>query len=216
MANQKNVTSLYVYSRICPIHFSSITWVLIGGAGFVIALMSLLEKDNQWITYVGLLLLLVSISRFLFRRIIILTSYSTYKNFKSLLDFDLSGWETIPIEAGVLNSDHWAINCSIEIDIRENNNPLNLNIISDALVIFKENANSRFYSGSHGADARKKWNLDGPLKISGSASRLVIGDIYEIIQVYLKAIHKESRIIKKVTIDWGDTVEYIKFKKPVR
>ncbi len=79
-------------------------------------------------------------------------------------------------------------------------------MINDALVLFAKDANSHFYETVWGKMESSHWKFVHALKIKGDANREVMGDMYHLIQVYLKPIHQKHPVIKSVRIVIGDKV----------
>lgn len=201
--------SFRVYRKIFPSKFKPFLWVIIFivPAAIVILIWLLDDSLGIWALYAGL----VSISLFILRIIIEFLrkvfTYKTYKNFISKPPFPIEGWEKIGSNPKLFkDSTYWADDCSVEVFLFDTTGGPHIKMINDALVLFAKDANSHFYATPLGKMESSHWKFVHALKIKGDANKEVIGDLYKLIQFYLKPIHQQYPVIQSVRVVIGDRV----------
>lgn len=201
--------SFQVYRKIFPTRFNIFLWLVIFFVPAMVVILIWLLDDSLgiWALYAGL----ASISLFILRIIVEffrkVFTYKTYKHFIHQLPFPLEGWEKIGANPKLFKDNtYWADDCSVEVFLIDRTEGLYIKMINDALVLFAKDANSHFYATPMGKMESSHWKFVHALKIKGDANKEVIGDMYRLIQVYLKPIHLKHPVIMSVRIVIGDRV----------
>jgi hypothetical protein len=210
-ALQNQADSFYVYSRIYPNRFNWMLWSLVGGSGIVLVITSMREKNGKWECYAGLVLVAVFLSRYISIQLMKLLTYKTYKTFREHIGFSVNGWDSLVKNPELMKAQFWALDSSVEIVMKPTASENDRTFVKDALFLFTTEANQRFYKGSN--DGRTKWKVEKPLHAVGSADVAVSGDIYNLLQNYLKPIHQKTGCIQSVNVVWDENVQYVKFSK---
>ena len=207
--------SFYVYSRIYPSKFRLMLWIFFAaGTGIAFLMTWALNEADIWSLYVGLAMIGIFLIRWTIEWIMKLATYNTYKNFRKHLPFTLEGWEKLGTQRDQLKLQHWGHDCAVEVTVKNGTSEADIKRINDALMLFTANANRQFYEGQFGSDGRKKWDFKHVLKVTGSADVGVIGEMYKLVQVYLKSIHQQYPVIEKVHVVLSDDISEV--KPPVR
>jgi len=192
--------SFYVYSRIFPSGFRMILWIFfVLTIGTVCIFLYLLEDTSVWFLYIGLGLINLFFLRLIIEQLRKIWTYKTYKNFKTNLPFQLQGWKNISKNPDLLHPQNWSFDCSIEVILNKEANEFDYQKINDALTLFISGANKHFYKAWL-SDGRKKWSLENQLNATGSADITVIGEMYTLVQDYLKSIHEKYPVVEIVKI----------------
>jgi hypothetical protein len=210
-ASHYQADSFYVYSRIYPNRFNPILWSLVGGSGLVLALMSMREKNGKWEFYAGLLLIGIFLLKYISVQVMKLLTYKTYKTFREHIGFSVDGWDSLVKNPELMKAQFWALNSSVEVEMKSTASENDRTFVQDALFLFTTESNMRFYKGSN--DGRIKWKIEKPLRAVGSADVAVSGDIYNLLQKYLRSIHQKTGCIQSVNVVWDENVQYVKFSK---
>jgi hypothetical protein len=186
-------------------------WSLVAGSGLMLTLMSLTEKNGKWEFYAGLLLMAVFLVKYISTQLMKLLTYKTYKTFREHIGFSVNGWDSLVKNPDLMKAQFWAFNSSVEVVMKPTASEDDQTFVRDALFLFTTESNNRFYKGRD--DGRIKWKVEKTLKAVGSADVAVSGDIYNLLQNYLKPIHQKTGCIQSVNVVWDDNVRYVKFSK---
>lgn len=210
--NSPDINSYYVYSRISPHRLHQLTFMFIVLTGACFCVSWLIDMKSIWELYIGVALLLTWSGAQLFIRIKKRMSYPAYQTFKENLGYPLKGWETFLADPKILKAQHWVKECSVQVVVTENADEQSKKYINDALFLFTKTANERFYRGPLGGDGRHRWKVGKGTTAAGSADVAVTGDLYALLNDYLKSIQQKTNCIREVNVLYKGEPQYVKFR----
>lgn len=199
--------SFRTYSKIYPGRMNFPLWCLLCVPGITFLIMYVCDSETgTWALYGGIGFFIVFMLRWLIDLIIKLSTFSTYKTFRSRLGFNLEGWETIGTYPMQLNRRCWSKNTSIELFVKNTASDQDLKLIKDALYLFMTSANKTFYEAEMGGDGRRQWEQVNKLKLMGSSNIAVIGCVYTLLTEYLQSIQHKYHVITLVKISFDPDI----------
>lgn len=196
-----NAFSFKVYRRICPGRINVMLWFMLNVPALVFYLLYYLDPDyGIWMLYTGFSFTGVFLLRWSIDFIQTMLTYKEYKNFLSGLGYKVEGWEQLGSRPNQLNRFYWSYQSFIGVELKEGENKAHAKLIDDALFLFTVNANKFFYEARFGGDGRKKWETVDERKVMGSSNIGVIGQMYVLLNVYLKSIQEKYQLISVVRV----------------
>lgn len=204
--------SYEVYKKIYPFRPDWIIWTFTFFVGFFLLLSWWLRYKYDWELYAATGFMGVTCLRYSIHYIKKITLYKKFKYFYDHLDFNAEDWKLLFRNPDILRAQNWAIDCYIEIIPLQNISAESIKVLNDALFLFTLNAQNRFYK-SFPSNGRKDWKIESDLKITGSIDVAVIGDIYILLNDYLRNIQLKNKSIDAVKIHVDDRIQFIKFNK---
>lgn len=205
--------SFYVYRKIAPPTYSWFMWflfVLAPGMGCIY--FWLFEDTARWVLWLGVGIVSLFPLRMFIEYFIQKYRYRTYQNFQDHLGFILTGWNKLGMDSDIFESTNW-VSCSIQVVLKEGTHEKEIKLVNDALYLLSGKVHKWFYEARLGSDGRKKWAQPQSLATSGSANRIVLGEIYQFLQTHLKSIHSKYGMIDKVQINIGDVFFEVKGRR---
>ena len=136
-------------------------------------------------------------------------SYKTYKHFREHLGFAVNNWDLLAKNEQLFKAGYWALKSSVEVVLKPGVSNNDKKFIEDALFLFTTEANKRFYKAIYGS-GRSEWTFEHDLKVIGSADGAVTGDMYTLLQKYLKPIQQNTGCIISVNIIWDEDIRFVK------
>lgn len=202
-----NAYSFYIWSRIFPRGYNFILWMLLGivGVSFV-GFYFLLGDEAIWLIYLGTVCAGIFLLRWTIEFLRKVSTYSAYKKFPDTLGFKLEGWDELGSYPLQLKFRHWSKNTTVEIVLSGSASKTQISYLRDALFLFMSKANEKFYEAEMGRDGRKNWEYNNALKIAGSSDREVIGEMYILLNDYLKGIQAKHSSISIVKIKFDPDI----------
>lgn len=138
--------------------------------------------------------------------------FQHYKDWDKKLPFPVTGWERVNgfkhFPAGLYWMDY--VEVTVEL-LPEKTDQRAIQFIHDALFLYRKKANSCFYSkedmqAGYMGEIRKKWEMQTPLQIGGSANGEVMGHVHHLIEKHLVSIQKKIPCIQRITIVYKGNV----------
>ncbi|MBC8110009.1 MAG: hypothetical protein H7Y04_03010 [Verrucomicrobia bacterium] len=197
-----------IYSRIYPGRLNHLVWFLgvltLAFSSFILYWIT----PSSWALYAGLFLSGAFLIRMGIYFAVKLLSFNKFKNWRKTLPFDVQGWDSLGQKEDFPNYTTWDTHVQIEIKVKPQITSEIYSLIDDACFIFISEANKCYYepepvqAGFFG-EIRHKWRLDNERILHGSANASVLGEIYLLINRYLRSIHQKYQIITSVHIQFS-------------
>lgn len=199
--------SFYTYSQISSVKFNFILWMLLSVPGIAFLILYFLSDDfGAWSLYAGIICFGVFFIRWFIDLAQRIFTFNTYVNFPTYLGFKLEGWDSLGSYPKQLVKREWSKNSTLEISVNADAKDVQLKLINDALYLFVSRANEHFYEAEAGGDGRTQWKISKTLKVNGSSDVYVIGEMYTLINVYLKSIQEKHPVIVTVKIKFDPNI----------
>jgi hypothetical protein len=199
--------SFYTYCKIFPGGFNLVVWMLLCVPGMVLLGLYFFSDDTgAWAMYAGAACIGMFILRWCIDFLQKIFTYSSYKNFTASLGFPLEGWNTLGAYPKQLNEGEWSKKSTVEVVMKGNGTAAQPKLIKDALYLFNTRANKKFYEAAAGRDGRTSWDFVHALKVTGSSDKQVTGEMYTLINVYLKSIQEKYHTIASVKVNFDPEI----------
>lgn len=190
-----------VYTRIYPYYYNVFVWFfLVFTVGFVCFFLYYLQVKDDRLWYGGLIATGIWLIRVGIHWGIKIVRFSTYKNWRRSIPFQIKGWEILGSKENFPSHTYWDDRVEVRVNSKITFTPEEKKAIQNALYLLTKKANKCFYDTEGLFDGRKKWIQPDELIASGSANAAVMGEIYLFLNVYLRGIQNAYGNIASVEI----------------
>ncbi len=205
-----SANSWRVYNRIYPYYYNVFIWFfIVATLGFVCLVIYYIETRSVYMLYAGLAFLGAVALRILMHWALKIIRFSSYKNWRGTLGFQVHGWDKLGTIENFPNEKYWFPTVEVNVIANPNMTQEQADTVHAAMYLLTVEANRCFYAmETHHHDSRARWSA-GDLNAFGSANASVMGDIYKCINIHLRIIHNKYNCIKQVNISYSGELRKI-------